>query len=218
MFAGPLVIRELITAPRSAKHFVLRAGYIFALCVLIYTGAQVTKGNVPLTSVGDIAQFGTFIFRLICFVQLAIIIASALILSAGSVAQEKDRRTLIILLMTDLRAAELVIGKTLASLLPVFIIIAVSIPVLCMLRMLGGIMLQQIIWYEIICLSAALAAGSWGTLVGYWREKTFQILAITFMGAGVFVGVLETPGCCDWGQSWSAHPQRKPISISRSDF
>ena len=146
----------------------------------------------PARSAGDIASFGAYIFGVLSAVQLVIVIAASLIFSAGSVAQEKDRRTLILLLMTDLRATELVLGKSLASALPVISLIAVSVPVLCCLRMLGGVTISQIVWVEVICLASCLAASAWGTLVGYWREKTFQILAITLLGAGLFMGLAET--------------------------
>src|SRR5690606_16156971 len=126
------------------------------------------------------SNFGTYIFSVLCTFQLALVIGAALLFSAGNVAQEKDRRTLILLLMTDLRNAELVLGKSLASVLPVFVLIAVSLPVLCCVRMLGGITLPQILWVEALCVVSCLAAAAWGTLVAYWREKTFQILAVTF--------------------------------------
>lgn len=191
MFAGPLVVRELITSPRNLKHFGLRAGYVAALAILLQTSALTTFESVLTTQVGDVARFGSFIFGLMCAVQLVVVLAMSLILSAGSVAQEKDKRTLLLLLMTDLRTTELVVGKTLASLLPVFVMIGVSIPVMCLIRLLGGITLNQILCFELTCLATSLVAGSWGTLVGYWREKTFQILAMTFMGAGLFLGVIE---------------------------
>jgi len=192
VIGGPLLVRELLTLPRQPRHFGLRAGYVAALCVLIYTGVQVTSGLSPLQSISDISNFGTYIFGVICTFQLALVIGAALLFSAGNVAQEKDRRTLILLLMTDLRAPELVIGKSLASILPVFVLIAVSLPVLCYIRMLGGISLSQILWVEALCLVSCLAASAWGTLVAYWREKTFQILAVTFLGAGLFIGIAET--------------------------
>lgn len=192
MFSGPLLTRELLVSPRHLKHFALRAGYVGAIAILMYTGAQATFGWTPLRSAGDVARFGTFLFDLVCYVQLTIVVAAALIFSAGSIAQEKDRRTLVLLLMTDLRAGELVVGKSLASLLPVFTIIAAAFPMLCLIRMLGGIELAQIVWVEAICLAAALAAGAWGTFVAYWREKTFQILSITLLGAGLFIGAAET--------------------------
>ncbi len=192
MIGGPLLVRELLTLPRHIRHFGLRAGYVAALCVLIYTGAQTASGLSPMRSLGDIAHFGASIFGVICIFQLALVLGASLLLSAGNVAQEKDRRTLILLLMTDLRAVELVIGKSLASILPVWVFLVISLPVLCCLRMLGGMTFSQILWVELICLVTALVASAWGTLVGYWREKTFQILAVTILGAGLFIGLTET--------------------------
>lgn len=191
MIGGPLLVRDLLTLPRNPKHFGLRAGYVATLCILIYTGAQTAAGLSPMRGLGDIAQFGASIFGIICVFQMAVVLGAALLLSAGNVAQEKDRRTLILLLMTDLRAAELVIGKSLASILPVAVMLVVSLPVLCCLRMLGGITLSQIIWVEVLCAVTCLTAAAWGTLVAYWREKTFQILAITILGAGLFIGLAE---------------------------
>jgi len=192
LIGGPLLLRDLLTLPRHPRHFGLRAGYVAMLCVLIYTGAQTAAGLSPMRSLGDIAHFGTSIFGVICLFQMALVLGASLLLSAGNVAQEKDRRTLILLLMTDLRAYELVIGKSLASVLPVIALLVVSLPVLCCLRMLGGITLSQILWVEILCLLTCLTASAWGTLVAYWREKTFQILAITILGAGLFIGLTET--------------------------
>lgn len=202
MIGGPLVVREVLTLPRHPRHFGIRAGYVAGLCVLIYTGAQTTIGLTPLRSISDIAGFGAHIFSILCVVQLALVIGAALLFAAGNVAQEKDRRTLILLLMTDLSAAELVVGKSLASVLPVFTLIAASVPVLCFLRILGGITLSQILWVELICLAACLVSAAWGTMVAYWREKTFQILAITFLGAGLFIGLAETIAAAAGPHTW----------------
>jgi ABC-type transport system involved in multi-copper enzyme maturation permease subunit len=191
LLAGPLVTRELVTDPRKFKHFGIRAGYVAALSILMYTGAQATFALAPPRGLGDIARFGVFIFGLLSFVQLAVVIGTSLLFTAGSIAQEKDRRTLILLLMTDLRATELVIGKIIASLIPVFVIIAVSIPVFTSLTMLGGMTFNQVFWFEVLCLVSAFVAGSWGTLIAYWRDKTFQTIAITLLGAGLFLGAVE---------------------------
>ncbi|MCA9081623.1 MAG: ABC transporter permease [Planctomycetaceae bacterium] len=194
MIAGPLLHRQLLTTPRSLQHYLLRIGFVAGICVLLWTAAHNTFGLKPIRNIGDIARFGSFMFGLICSVQLAVVTAASLLLSAGSVAQEKDRRTLIMLLMTDLRSSELVIGKALASLVSVFTLIAISAPVLVALTMLGGISLDQILWFELLCVATAIVAAAWGTLVAYWRDKTFQTLAITVLGAGLFVGVVETLG------------------------
>jgi ABC-type transport system involved in multi-copper enzyme maturation permease subunit len=191
MLAGPLFSREALTAPRQLRHYLLRSGYVAALFVLMYTAGQVTFGWQPVRTIGATARFGEFVFQVFSVVQLSLVIAYSLLAAAGNVAQEKDRRTLVLLLMTDLRDRELVLGKLLASLLPVFTIIATSIPVFCMVHVLGGVTLEQILWVQAVCALSALSAGSWGVLVAYWREKTFQTLAFSALGAVLFLGAVE---------------------------
>ena len=191
MLAGPIFAREWLITPRQLKHYLLRAGYVGVLIVLMYTAGHATFGFQQARNVGDIARFGRFVFSVFAVVQLTVVMSGALLFGASNVAQEKDRRTLILLLMTDLRSRELVLGKLLAGLQPVAVLIAVSFPVFCFVRMLGGVTLPQILWLEALCIAAALAAGSWGSLVAFWREKTFQTLAISVLGAGLFLGVVE---------------------------
>ena len=57
--------------------------------------------------------------RYLTFVELALFLFFAALSAASTVAQEKDRRTFILLLMTDLRNDEIVLGKLLGSLLPI---------------------------------------------------------------------------------------------------
>ncbi len=191
MLAGPLFHREALTAPRQWKHFLLRSTYVAGLLVLLWTANQVTFSFEDVRSDGALARFGTFVFQIIAIIQLSLVIAFSLLSSAGSVAQEKDRRTLVLLLMTDLRDWELVLGKLSASLLNVVVLIVASLPVFCFIQLLGGISLSQILWVEAICLASALLAGAWGSLMAFWREKTFQTLALTALGAALFLGLLE---------------------------
>jgi ABC-type transport system involved in multi-copper enzyme maturation permease subunit len=191
LFAGPIFSREALTSPRQLKHFLIRSGYVAALFVLMYTAGQAMFGWQQVRSVGDVARFGSLIFQVFCLVQLSLVLFFALLLSASGVAQEKDRQTLILLLMTDLRDHELVFGKLFASLLMVMALIVVSIPVLFFVLLLGGTGMDQVIWALVICAASVLPAGSWGLLVAYWREKTFQTLAISVLGLVIFLGLVE---------------------------
>jgi len=191
LLAGPIFAREWLITPRQLKHYLIRAGYVAVLVVLMYTAGHVTFGLRPAHNVGDVARFGKFVFNLFAVVQLSVVIAAGLLLGTSNVAQEKDRRTLILLLMTDLRNRELVLGKLLSGLLTVLVLIAASFPVLCLVRILGGVTLAQVLWLEGLCLAAGLAAGSWGSLVAFWREKTFQTLSIGVLGLVLFLGAVE---------------------------
>lgn len=191
MLAGPIFSREVLVSPRQSRHFILRAGYVFALFVLMYTAGQATFGWQQASSIGETARFGTLLFQLFALVQLALVLFFAPLFAASRVAQEKDRQTLVLLLMTDLRDRELVLGKLLASLLPVGMLLAASAPVFALLLLLGGVSLEQIGWSLAISAATGVAAGSWGSLVAFWREKTFQTLAISVLGLALFIGVVE---------------------------
>lgn len=191
MLAGPIFAREALTTPRQFRHFLVRAGYIAALFLLMFTAGQVTFGWKQTRTVGDLARFGALVFQVFSLVQLSLVLFFALLFVANNVSQEKDRRTMILLLMTDMRDHELVLGKLSASLLNVIIMLGISIPAFALLHILGGVMLGQIFWSIGICTAAAIAAGSWGALVAFWREKTFQTLAISMLGLVLFIGTVE---------------------------
>ena len=188
---GPIFSREALTAPRQIQHFAARAGYVAALFVLMYTLGQVTFGWQQERHLGDLARFGAICFQVFSLLQLTLVVFFSLLFAAGNIAQEKDRKTLILLLMTDLRNRELVLGKLTASLLIVGVLLAVSLPAFALTSLLGGVEIQQIGWSLAVTAAAALAAGSWGTLIAFWREKTFQTLAYSVLGLVLFVGLVE---------------------------
>ncbi|WP_298859743.1 ABC transporter permease subunit [uncultured Gimesia sp.] len=193
MLSNPIFIREALTSPRQLRHYLIRSGYVAAVFILIFTAGQTILGTqqIQTTTIGEFARLGNLIFQMIAFLQLLLILFFTLLFSAGSIAQEKDRGTLILLLMTELKDRELVSGKIQSSLLMVYVLLAASIPVFVFLYMLGGIELSQIVWIEILCLITVFATGSWAGLVAFWREKTFQTLAISVLGMVVFLGVVE---------------------------
>ncbi len=192
MFAGPLLVREALTAPRQVKHFLLRAGYLGALFVLMYTAAQVTFGWQQVRNLADIARFGELVFQIFAVVQITLVMFFSVLFSAGNVAQEKDRRTLLLLLMTDLRDAELVLGKLLASLMLPLLLVGISYPAFVLISWLGGVSQTQIGCILAISCIVGVTCAAWGSLVAFWREQTFQTLAISLIGVVLWLALIET--------------------------
>jgi len=184
---GPIFEREVLTTPRRLSHYVMRAGFVAGLLILFYSLRQATIGFQDVVFAGDVASFSALVFRVFALLQLTLSLFFATLFAASVVAQEKDRKTLILLLMTDLRNYELALGKLLASLLNVGVLLAASWPVFALLRLLGGVTWQQILWSQAIVCAATLAAGAWGSLVAFWREKTFQTIAISVLGVVLFL-------------------------------
>lgn len=120
-------------------------------------------------------------FQILAPVQLALGCFFAALLAASAVAHEKDRRTLILLLLTRLSNCELVLGKLAASLLGVLMMLATAWPVFFLAALLGGVSAAQIARVFAVTLLSVLACGSLGSVLALWREKTFQAVAMTVL-------------------------------------
>lgn len=206
MVAGPIFEREVLTTPRRLSHYLMRSGFVAGLLILFYSIRQATVGFQDVLFAGDVASFSALTFRVFALLQLTLGLFFATVFSASLVTQEKDRKTLILLLMTDLRNHELALGKLLSSLLNVGVLLASSWPVFCFLRLLGGITWEQIFWSQAIAGAATLAAGSWGCLVAFWRDKTFQTLAISVLGVVLYVILTHSLGVAFSTQIAKASP------------
>ncbi|MFT5527685.1 MAG: ABC-type Na+ efflux pump permease subunit, partial [Pirellulaceae bacterium] len=123
--------------------------------------------------------------------QLTLFFFMSALVAASAVAQEKDKRTMILLLLTRMSNFELVVGKLVASLLNVVVMIAAAFPVFLLITLFGGVSFPQVFSTFIVTLSAAVAAGSIGTLVALWREKTFQTLSLTALALVLWLAAGE---------------------------
>jgi ABC-type Na+ efflux pump permease subunit len=178
---GAIFDREWLTLPRRARHYAVRAAYLGLLWVLGLTAWQATVGWGRSATLGETARFGVLLFQVLTYVQLTLCLFFSALSAAATVTQEKDRRTFILLLLTDLRNHELVLGKLLGSLLPIGLLLAGAVPVLAINLLLGGVEPVQIAQAVLILAATCLAAGSLGSLVALWRDQTFQTLALTLL-------------------------------------
>ena len=105
----------------------MRGIYVGALFGLVITAWLILLGSQNVRSLGDLARFGSAVFALLAPLQLAMAVAFAALLTTAAVAQEKDRKTLDLLLLTRMTNSELVLGKLLASSLSVFVLIAAAV-------------------------------------------------------------------------------------------
>jgi ABC-type transport system involved in multi-copper enzyme maturation permease subunit len=226
LFAGPVFSREVVTAPRRPRLYVSRAAYVGALLVLLSTAWQVVTGTQTVRDTGDLARFGVTSFQILAPLQLAVALFFAALSAAGAVAAEKDRRTLDLLLLTRISNSELVLGKLLASLLSVLMLIVAALPLFMLVALLGGLSFAQIGRVMAIALISAVAAGSIGTMLAFWREKTFQSLASTMLALVLWIAVGELVAVGAFGDTfggtsataWAAaiSPWRATLSTTRS--
>ena len=215
MFVGPVFQREVIIAPRRRADFHrpdrLRGRALVAHLhgldgPLRHSKRPGHRRSGPVR--GDfVSNSGPFAIGLGRFFSA--------MLAAAAVAHEKDRRTLILLLLTNLSNSELVLGKLLASILNVLVMLAAAFPLFMAATLLGGISLSQIAWTFAITLTSVLACGSLGSLLALWREKTFQALALTVLVLVLWVAGWEIVAAGALGDTIAGIPC--PVLASRNE-
>ena len=191
MIFGSIVDREALTMPRRSKHFVFRALSIVSLFVLICTTWLMLAGIQPLSNLGDVARFSAMVFQILGPLHLIIVMFSSCLAGCTAVSNEKDRRTLILLLMTTLSNWELVIGKMSTGLLTGVNLLFSGLIAMIGLTLFGGVSPNQVIEVGWIAVCTIFACSAWGTMVAFWREKTFQSIAVSLLGMVLYFGAVE---------------------------
>ncbi len=203
LLVGPVFNREIITTPRSLRLYLTRAGYVAALFGLVFTAWLILFGSKQQSGLGDLARFGSAIFTVLAPLQLAVAVAFSALITAAAVAQEKDRRTLDLLLMTNLSNTELVLSKLLASMLSIVVPVTASIGLLMLVTLLGGVSYAQVFRVVAVTFASAAVAGSLGSMIALWRERTFQSLALTALLLVLWLLGGEMIAAGVFGQQWA---------------
>lgn len=201
----------------------MRTIYAGALLLLICTSWMLLKETQIIQNVGDMARFGAVLFQILAPLQLALILFLSAISAASNIAIEKDRQTLILLLMSRLTNSELVLGKLFASLLNIGVMLLTSLPIFMLIVLFGGTSFEQVGWTFAVTAATAFTAGSLGALMALWREKTFQTLALVGIAIVFWLGLWEGIGLSGislWGLSGqqlaaAASPMQAIIAASQ---
>jgi hypothetical protein len=155
----PLVDRELTRAARDKRMFVFR---LVAAIILAVVVSVRWLDNMP----GDMAadELTMFIIALITLANIVIAMGAAPIMTAALIAEEKQERTLPLLLIADFRGFDIFLAKYLSVFLVCALLMISSAPLLAIAAILGGVeagAIAVMILLSIALLAHSCAAGLW---------------------------------------------------------
>jgi ABC-type transport system involved in multi-copper enzyme maturation permease subunit len=188
---GPIFQRETAVLPRRPRHFAARVVFLVMVFAIISTTWLLLAGVQPVQNAGDLARFGVLIFQLIAPFQLFVLMFLGALAGVTAVSHEKDKQTLTLLLMTSLSNSEVVLGKVGSGLLWAFNAMLSVAPILFLPCLLGGVSLEQAASAALITASTIILTCSLGATVAFWREKTFQAIAVTLLSVAIWLAAGE---------------------------
>ena len=156
---NPIIAREARTRMRSKRAAFILFCWLAALgvvTVLAYRSAADQSSSVAALAHSGVTVFGALVGIVVALVMLLV---PGLV--GGSIAGERERQTLDLLLCTRVRPWRVVIGKLGASLAFVVFLLVASLPILSVVALLGGIA-----WGDIVIVAGlgALTAVTIGSM------------------------------------------------------
>ncbi len=190
---GPIVDKELRIASRHKTHYALRTLYVAVLTVSLAGVWFSTVGLGPVTAgahqVAAMARAGRTTVFLITAIQFFALPVVAAVLLSNSISEEIERGTLAVLLTTPIRSLQIVAGKLVGRLMLLVLLVAISLPLLAIVRVFGGVPWGFIVTGVCLTFSTAVFAGSLSLLASTWLPRAHQS-AVVALAVLVLLGLL----------------------------
>jgi ABC-2 type transport system permease protein len=159
---NPIIAREARTRMRSKRAAFILFCWLAALGVVAVLAYRSAANQSQ--SVAALAHSGVTVFGALVAVVVALVMLLVPGLVGGSIAGERERQTLDLLLCTRVRPWRVVIGKLAASLAFMGFLLVASLPILSVVALLGGIAWSDILIVAGLGALTAVTIGSMSIL------------------------------------------------------
>ena len=160
--SGPIFDKELRVSSRRRRNYVLRFVYLSLLTVFVVLVwlATVEARRSFATQIAQMSEAGKAIIVSIVWFQFIATQLIVVIMLSTSISDEIYNRTLGLLMTTPINSAQIVMGKLSSKLLQLLLLLAISMPLLAVVRVFGGVPWSYVIAGMGITLSAVVFAGT----------------------------------------------------------
>jgi ABC-type transport system involved in multi-copper enzyme maturation permease subunit len=137
---GPILWYDLVRTSRRARTYFVRGAYLlilFAVLGMMYWSHWAFRYRSPSNS--EVARFASDFFYTFLTTQFVMMVLLTPAYTAGAIADEKQKKTMQFLLVTDLRSHEIVLGKLGSRMAHLGLLLLAGLPVLGAVQFLGGV-------------------------------------------------------------------------------
>jgi ABC-type transport system involved in multi-copper enzyme maturation permease subunit len=177
LLENPVLQRELLINLRTVRAFVLLFLYNALLgCVVIM--AWPPQMQLDLTRNPEEAKQLINLFFLGQYVLASLMAPS---FAAGAITGEKERKTYEMLLASPLRPAAIVLGKLLASLAHLAILIFSSLPIVMLCLPLGGVNFYEVLAMYLALVLSIITFGMISVACSSYFQRTASSLVVSYL-------------------------------------
>jgi ABC-type transport system involved in multi-copper enzyme maturation permease subunit len=181
MLLGPIFRTELLRTARRGRYYILR--FVYGAILLLFFGSVYagTFGGAQSATIAAVAMFALETFFTFVIVQLVTVLVLIPPLFGGTIADEKQRRTLHYLMASQLTASEIVVDKVLGRLPVLAILLAMGLPIVSILGLIGGVSPEYVAGAFIGTVSTCAFAVALTVLVSTLTRRVRQAVLIAYL-------------------------------------
>ena len=174
---NPVMQRELLVNLRTKRAFLLLAVYQILLAAVVLA-AWPTDTRLDLSSTPASA---TKLVNLFFLGQYVIASLMAPSFASGTITGEKERKTYEMLLASPLRPGAIVLGKMVASLTHLGMLIVGSLPIIVLCLPLGGVSVYEVLAAYLGLIVSVILFGAIGVLSSSYFTRTSASLVVSYL-------------------------------------
>ena len=189
---GPIFDKELRVSSRRRRNYVLRFAYLAFLTTFLALVWIETMGYAgsALENVSRMAEAGKAIVTYTVWFQFCVTQIVAAIMLSTSISDEIYNRTLGLLMTTPINSFQIVMGKLLSRLLQLTLLLAISLPLLAIVRVFGGVPWSYVISSLCITLATIIFVGSLSMFFSIFTRKAYVVIILTCLTIATLFALL----------------------------
>jgi ABC-type transport system involved in multi-copper enzyme maturation permease subunit len=186
---GPVLFYDLVRYARRRRYVMIRCLYAGILTILLgwvylFFWLGTNDGYIPA---GEMANFAEAFFYMFMAVQFAAVVLLTPGYVGGAIAEEKDRKTLEFILTTDLSNREIVLGKVLARVANLVLLLLVGLPILAAMQFLGGVDPNLVLAGFAATVATMLSLAAVSALNSVYCRKPRDAIALTYVAYATYL-------------------------------
>ncbi len=184
---GAIFEKELRVASRRRRSYVLRFAYVILMTMIlamVWLGVVEYSGSSLQISSRMSAAGQAIIVFIIWFQFCSCQIVAGVMLST-SISDEIYHKTLGLLMTTPINSFQIVMGKLLSKLLQLLLLLAISLPLLAIVRIFGGVPWDYVISSLCITFTTVLFVGSLSMFYSIFCRKAYIVIIFTILTLAV---------------------------------
>ena len=189
---GPIFDKEMRVSSRRRRNYVLRFLYVvtFTLLLTLLWAEWVPYHSTSAYQSSRMARAGQAIVGTVLWFEFITAQVIAIVMLSTSISDEIYHRTLGVLMTTPIGSFQIVVGKLLSRLLQQVLLLAISLPLLAIVRVFGGVPWDVLVVGLCVTLTTTLFVGALSLFFSIFTRRAYAVILTTIVALGFLFALL----------------------------